>query len=178
MAKASHATLKRQTLLEKLSDYVLEKGLLETSLRPMAKAVGTSDRMLLYYFADKADLLNAVFGHIILRMAERLDANTVSHRLPADQLSSLILEILRRPDFYPYMRLWLQMAAHASAGDAVCQAGGARIGRVLLAWTAAQIAAPSEEVRQHDAALLMVLVQGSVILHSLDLADIAELGLS
>lgn len=169
---------KRELLLEQLSDYVLEKGLMEASLRPMAKAVGTSDRMLLYYFADKSELLNAVFGHLIIRMADLLDANAVSHRLPADQLSNIILKVLRSTELEPYMRLWLQMAAHAAGGDATCKTGGERIGRVLLAWTAAQIAAPNEDVRQHDAALLLVLVEGSVLLRSLGLADIAELGLN
>lgn len=174
---SANAQQKRHTLLQQLSDYVLDKGLMEASLRPMAKAVGTSDRMLLYYFSDKSELLNAVFDHLILRMADLLDAKALLEPLPADQLSAHILQTLRTPELEPYMHLWLQMAAHAVGGDTACRAGGERIGRVLLAWTAAQIAAPSDAVRKHDAALLLVLVEGSVLLSSLGLADIAELGL-
>jgi AcrR family transcriptional regulator len=40
-------------LLDRLADYVLAHGLTASSLRPLARAAGTSDRMLLYYFADK-----------------------------------------------------------------------------------------------------------------------------
>ena len=177
-AKTVAGTQKREILLEKLADYVLEKGLLEASLRPMAKALGTSDRMLLYYFTDKAELLNAVFEHLTLRMARHLDEITSPTRLPADQLSTQILKALKTPELDPYMRLWLQMAAHASGGDEACRLGGEKIGRVLLAWTAAQIDAPNKEVESHDAALVLVLIEGSVLLRSLGLTDIAELGLS
>ena len=47
------ASDKRAALIDKLADHVLADGLLHASLRPLAKAVGTSDRMLLYYFKDK-----------------------------------------------------------------------------------------------------------------------------
>ncbi|MGW8955837.1 TetR/AcrR family transcriptional regulator [Streptomyces sp. NPDC055709] len=44
---------KRQDLLERVRDYVIKHGLSGLSLRPMARALGTSDRMLLYYFGTK-----------------------------------------------------------------------------------------------------------------------------
>ena len=49
-------TERRAELAEAATDYVLEHGLIGLSLRPMAAALGTSDRMLLYHFADKSDL--------------------------------------------------------------------------------------------------------------------------
>ena len=42
------------------TDYVLEHGLIGLSLRPLAAALGTSDRMLLYHFGTKDDLVAAV----------------------------------------------------------------------------------------------------------------------
>ncbi len=54
------ATERRQVLAEAATDYVLEHGLLDLSLRPLAKALGTSDRMLLYHFRDKPDLVATV----------------------------------------------------------------------------------------------------------------------
>jgi AcrR family transcriptional regulator len=41
---------RRHDLAEAATDYVLEHGLLDLSLRPLAAALGTSDRMLLYHF--------------------------------------------------------------------------------------------------------------------------------
>ena len=40
-------------MLNQLAQYVLEHGLNDASLRPMAAALGTSDRMLLYHFKTK-----------------------------------------------------------------------------------------------------------------------------
>ncbi|TDU80555.1 TetR/AcrR family transcriptional regulator [Streptomyces sp. KS 21] len=48
---------KRDHLLRQVRAYVVENGLANLSLRPLAKALGTSDRMLLYYFGSKEQLV-------------------------------------------------------------------------------------------------------------------------
>nr|WSX53414.1 TetR/AcrR family transcriptional regulator [Streptomyces sp. NBC_00974] len=48
---------KRADLLRRVRQYVTENGLADLSLRPLAKALGTSDRMLLYYFGSKEQLV-------------------------------------------------------------------------------------------------------------------------
>jgi AcrR family transcriptional regulator len=53
-------TRRREELAQAATDYVLSHGLVGISLRPLAAALGTSDRMLLYHFADKNDLVAAV----------------------------------------------------------------------------------------------------------------------
>jgi AcrR family transcriptional regulator len=51
---------RREELVEGATDYALEHGLVGLSLRPLAAALGTSDRMLLYHLGSKDDLLVAV----------------------------------------------------------------------------------------------------------------------
>ena len=63
---------RRSVIVDRLADHVLAHGLVSASLRPLAKAAGTSDRMLLYYFADKSELLAAT----LQRIAERSPATT------------------------------------------------------------------------------------------------------
>lgn len=53
-------TPRRDELAEAATDYVLEHGLVGLSLRPLAADLGTSDRMLLYHFSSKDDLVAAV----------------------------------------------------------------------------------------------------------------------
>ncbi len=53
-------TTRRTELAEAATDYALEHGLIGLSLRPLAAAVGTSDRMLLYHFDDKDDVVSTV----------------------------------------------------------------------------------------------------------------------
>jgi AcrR family transcriptional regulator len=54
MAKAPQ---RRATWTEAATDYVLERGLIGLSLRPLAAELGTSDRMLLYHLGSKDQLV-------------------------------------------------------------------------------------------------------------------------
>lgn len=49
-------------LLERAYGYVLEHGLTDLSLRPLARAVGSSPRVLLYLFGSKEDLVRALLA--------------------------------------------------------------------------------------------------------------------
>jgi AcrR family transcriptional regulator len=51
---------RREELAEGATDYALAHGLIGLSLRPLAEALGTSDRMLLYHFRDKDDLVATI----------------------------------------------------------------------------------------------------------------------
>ena len=51
---------RRDDLLDAVTDHVLEHGLIDLTLRPVAAAVGTSDRMLIYHFGSREGLLGAV----------------------------------------------------------------------------------------------------------------------
>jgi AcrR family transcriptional regulator len=55
-------TQRRTEWTEAATDYVLEHGLIELSLRPLAAELGTSDRMLLYHFGSKDELVAAVLN--------------------------------------------------------------------------------------------------------------------
>ncbi|MCA3750444.1 MAG: TetR family transcriptional regulator, partial [Phenylobacterium sp.] len=47
----------RQVVTERLAGHLLASGLSRTSVRQLAAAAQVSDRMLLYYFRDKAEAL-------------------------------------------------------------------------------------------------------------------------
>ena len=51
---------RREELAEAATDYAIDHGLIGLSLRPLAVALGTSDRMLLYHFRDKDDLVATI----------------------------------------------------------------------------------------------------------------------
>lgn len=51
-------------LLAAIRQYVLQHGFSGLSLRPLAKAVGTSPRVLLYYFGSKEELVGKIFSSV------------------------------------------------------------------------------------------------------------------
>jgi AcrR family transcriptional regulator len=52
----------KAAMLAAFVDYILEHGMSDLSLRPAAAAMGTSPRMLLYYFGSKEELLVAAIA--------------------------------------------------------------------------------------------------------------------
>src|SRR5215210_24041 len=54
---------KRDDLTEAATDYALTHGLIGLSLRPLAAELGTSDRMLIYHFGSKDELVAAVLAN-------------------------------------------------------------------------------------------------------------------
>ena len=51
-------------LLDHIADYLTDNGVAELSLRPLARAVGSSPRVLLYYFGSKEELLVKALGRL------------------------------------------------------------------------------------------------------------------
>jgi AcrR family transcriptional regulator len=51
---------RRQVLLERAYEYVLANGLADLSLRPLAAAIGSSPRVLLFLFGSKDGLVRAI----------------------------------------------------------------------------------------------------------------------
>lgn len=160
---------RRAEILERLADHVLAHGLSASSLRPLAKAAGTSDRMLLYYFADKAEMMTATLGVIAMRIVAAMDARKAPAPLPFDQLLPILLDAMVDEEMWPFMRVWLEIASLAANGDAFYRAVGEQLGRGFLAWGAGQIDAPNEAQRQKAAARLLMMAEGMVVLKSIGL---------
>ena len=81
---------RRADLTEQATDYVLQHGLIGLSLRPLAHALGTSDRMLLYHFDSKADLVAAV-----LVASNDRSVATLEQMPPGDDVATSVHELWR-----------------------------------------------------------------------------------
>ena len=160
---------RRAAILERLADHVLAHGLSASSLRPLAKAAATSDRMLLYYFADKAEMMTATLGVIAMRIMAAMEARKAPAPLPIEQLQPIMLDAMVDDEMWPFMRVWLEIASLAANGDVFYRAVGEQLGRGFLSWGAAQVDAPEEAQRQRQAAQLLVMAEGMVVLKSIGL---------
>lgn len=173
-----NAAARREALLDRLADHVLAEGLQGLSLRPLAKAVGTSDRMLLYYFADKAELVAAVLERIAARLTARLAAGPTPAPMPRVSLQAELAAMLFTDEMWPYMRIWLEVASLAGRGEPLFRQLGEAIGRGFLAWGTAWLDCPDETERAAEAARLMATIEGLLVLKSVGLDDVARLAVS
>lgn len=69
---------KREDLTQAATDYALDHGLIGLSLRPLAAELGTSDRMLIYHFGSKDELVVAVLATSNERSTAMINAMTPS----------------------------------------------------------------------------------------------------
>ena len=68
------AMTRRESLLDQVTDHVLQYGLIGLTLRPVAAAIGTSDRMLLYHFRSRDELVAAAVARTSDRGVAAIDA--------------------------------------------------------------------------------------------------------
>jgi AcrR family transcriptional regulator len=142
---------------------VLERGIGEFGLRGVAKAVGTSDRMLLYYFGSKAALIEAVLDRISERLGEFLIADSRGGPLGAPELLAATWAILRASELTPFMRVWAEVNARGSRGEEPFHTFSARTVEVWRQWIAGRLAAPRGETSLACASALLAVVEGAVM---------------
>jgi AcrR family transcriptional regulator len=104
---------RRARTLARAADYVLEHGLEGLSLRPLAAALGTSTRMLLYDFESKEKLVDEVLAEIRRRLAELL-VELQSGRDEAETLTA-VWEWAAAEERAPFMRVFFETHVHALA---------------------------------------------------------------
>lgn len=100
---------RRDELAQAATDYAFEHGLIGLSLRPLAEAVGTSDRMLLYHFHGKDDLVTT-----ILQTANGRSVATLRAMPASAEPRTAVLDLWRAVstgDMQACQRLYLEAAA-------------------------------------------------------------------
>ena len=157
---------KRASALDRIADHMLEHGLGPSSLRALAAAAGTSDRMLLYYFTDKEDMvvsaLQTVTGRLAPMLLQALPESAPP--VPAKALLATLAPLLRGPAFRPYMRLWLEMASLAARDVQPFLAVSGQIADAFIMWVGSRLAVEDEATRTAEAASVIALLDGLVLL--------------
>jgi AcrR family transcriptional regulator len=105
---------RREELLELAYRYALQHGLAGLSLRPLAAAVHSSPRVLLFLFGSKDGLVRAVLARARadeLELLERLRASGASAAL--DDVGAEVWRWLAAPDHRPVLVLWAEAYARS-----------------------------------------------------------------
>ena len=159
MADMDRMALNRETLLARMSAHVLQHGLQTASLRPLAAAAGTSDRMLIYHFGSRDALLMAVLDHIATTMAAGLDQLFDGQGgMSSGELLRAVWGVARNDEFRPAMRIWLELVAIAARDPEGHGAIATRIADGFLVWTTGHLKTPDE------APLVLTCFEGMLVL--------------
>ena len=151
----------RKRVAERLAEHLLATGLTQTSLRQLARAAEVSDRMLLYYFTDKTEVLAAATARIAAQSVAGLaDALPEGTRLPPRELVLLAAQLTSGPDLRRFMRLWVEMIGAAAKGEEPFVAISAQVLGGFKQWLAARLDVPEGIDRAATAGAIIALVDG------------------
>jgi AcrR family transcriptional regulator len=140
-------TRRRARTLAASARYVLEHGLAGLSLRPLAAAIGTSPRMLLYDFGNKEQLVDEILAEIRRHEAALLDAEV---RTLDD-----VWRWISAPEREPFLRLFFETY--------VASVGTARAAPLVRDWLAFLETEWQPPVDEATATLMIAVVRGLLL---------------
>jgi len=122
---------RRAATLAKAAEYVLEHGLAGLSLRPLARALDTSPRMLLYDFGSKERLIHEILAEIRRHETALLETTGVGLTEPAnsegagsagagaEKVRTLedVWRWIAAPEREPFLRLFFEIYVDALGRD-------------------------------------------------------------
>ncbi len=155
-------TARREELLAKAYGFVLEHGLADLSLRPLALAIGSSPRVLLYLFESKDGLVRELLARA------RRDELAVIQGIEGDlkAVTATLWAWLAAPEHRPLLVLWLETYARSLVEPDGPWAGYAR--QTVEDWLDVLAKAQPPAVRRTKAGLdertrTLALVRGAML---------------
>jgi AcrR family transcriptional regulator len=119
------------------------------SLRPLAAALGTSDRTLLYYFGSGEHLLEKVLDSVGDGLVAALSEAVPVGRSHPEVLLRAVWSAARNPGVEPVLRLYVEILGQAAAKAAPFPAVTRRVAGHWLAWAQDRVDVPV--AKQQDA---------------------------
>ncbi len=172
MTKTAETRARYLTLMVK---FVLKHGFARASLRPLANAAGTSDRMLIYHFGNKDALISA----LLIRLAEDY-TGLLNRALPEAAMPSrralmdAVLEFVRKPEGAAYIHIWQEMMSEAAKGAEMYADIGAQIVDGFVDWLERRM--PVGDPNPKGAAMAMLtLIEGTHVMNGVGRAEVADL---
>jgi AcrR family transcriptional regulator len=112
---AAGSSARREELLDRSYRYALTHGLVDMSLRPLAEAIGSSPRVLLFLFGSKDELVRALLARARRDELRLLHAarNGADGRMDMAEGAARVWEWLSAPEHRNLLRLWVEAYARS-----------------------------------------------------------------
>jgi AcrR family transcriptional regulator len=96
---------RKEILTGELIGYLLEHGLSDLSLRPLAEALGTSARLLIYHFESKEGLLTEALDSMQLRLRQSFGSMVERRAGSSERPLKLFWDWAITDENFPYLKL-------------------------------------------------------------------------
>ncbi len=163
----------REAFLAGAVEHVLRHGVSGLSLRPLAAALGTSDRMLLYYFGTRELLLEQVLDRVGDGLVAALSEAVPPGRSAPEVLLRSVWTQVRVPAVEPVLRLYVEILGQSAAQVPPFPAAARRVAQRWLDWVEGRLDVPEAE-RPSVAAALLATLDGLLLLQLSVSSEVAD----
>jgi AcrR family transcriptional regulator len=157
---------KRTRLTSEIANLLQARGVAQIPLREIAAELGTSDRMLLYYFGDKAALIDASVREVSNRFNAGLAAALRKQAYSPQDLLSEMARLVISPKLAPMMHVWNDVAARGARGEEPYRAIATGFVQSAVGWFEGKLSVPGGAKRRVIARLLLIIIEGVRIVDS------------
>jgi AcrR family transcriptional regulator len=161
---------RKDELLDAVIEYLIKNGVSDLSLRPLAHAIGTSARLLIFHFKSKEHLLEAALEKIQRQVRTSFDAVCAEEtRSGQASLMSRFWQWASAPDQLPYLRLLYEVHVIAARHPRLY---ARYLHKMSIRWNAAIEAQLPVSVRTRALAVLCGAVFDGLMLELMTTGDI------
>ena len=151
---------RRNEIVEAAASHLVAHGFQHSGLRAIARSVGISDRMIMYYFETKEDLISAALERIGESLANGMDDAVPLSNMTAGQVLNALSGALQAEEVRPIMQLWFEIIGMAMRGEEPYRQTAA----ILLSRSEEQIRSKLRSDQKHRAREILAALEGSVMI--------------
>lgn len=152
-------TQKKQHIIDAAVAHLLQHGFANSGIRALAKSAGMSDRMVMYYFDTKNELIADALIAMADGMAASLELLVPQRRASRALLLDSMVEAGNNPDIKPVLRLWFEIVGRAVAGEEPYKSTAALILERWELWLAEKLG----PAQAHRAPELLADIEGRLM---------------
>jgi AcrR family transcriptional regulator len=156
---------RKSALTAQIAAALLASGVADIPLRDLAAKIGTSDRMLLYYFTDKADLVRSSLRAVSAQFAESL-ARRLPQRSAPGTLLETVVALTASQDLAPLLTLWADLSARGSRGEEPFRSMARDSVHWWVAWLEERVDLAPGPDRRHIAIAILTVLEGVRLLEA------------
>lgn len=154
---------RRQEIIGVAAAHLVEHGLQRSGLRAIAKSAGMSDRMIMYYFETKDDLVAEALTVISDHLANGMEQSLPNKKVTAQQLLDALLDQEQSDEVLAILRLFFEIIGLAVRGTEPYKTTAAEI----LKRSEERIQARLRADQQHRAHDVLARLEGELMLRLL-----------
>jgi AcrR family transcriptional regulator len=151
---------KREEIVRSIAAHLMREGFANSGIRALASRAGMSDRMLMYYFETKDELITEALEFLTQSMAVTLGELLPERQTPAADIVKAAVLAAQGAELQASLRLWFEIVGLAVRG---AEPYATTVNRILEDWEEWIRCRPRPD-QQHRAPELLAQIEGRLML--------------